>query len=227
MRRVMILAAGRGERMRPLTDYIPKPLLRVGGASLLEHHLKRLVAQGFDQIVINTAHLGEQIIAALGDGSVFGCSIRYSREESALETAGGIIQALPLLGEEPFLLVNGDIYTDLDARTLTLSPAESGRLVLVPNPTHHPQGDFAFCSGERDLIVRATAGAESYTYAGVALLRPAIFHGLAAGRRPLAPILFALAEQQRLAAMLHRGLWCDVGTPQRLAHLEQQLRGNS
>ncbi|QEP45076.1 nucleotidyltransferase family protein [Ectothiorhodospiraceae bacterium BW-2] len=221
--RVMILAAGRGERLRPLTDHTPKPLIEVAGQPLLVHQLHHLVALGVSHIVINTAWLGEQLEAALGDGGRYGCSIQYSREAEALETAGGIVQALPLLGEAPFGVVNGDIFCRVKLTQLSLAPEQLAHLVLVPNPSHHQRGDFylrdglAACEGEE--------GESRYTFAGIGLYRPELFVGLRAGKRPLAPLLMAAAAEGRVAATLYEGLWCDVGTLERLNGLERSLAG--
>jgi MurNAc alpha-1-phosphate uridylyltransferase len=208
----MVLAAGKGERMRPLTLHTPKPLLPVGGRPLIEWHLLKLAAAGVTDVVINTSWLGEQLPAALGDGSTWGLRIAYSPEPwPALETGGGIFNALPLLGDAPFLLVNGDVYTDIDYASLALQPGELARLVLVPNPAHHPQGDFAL-DGSR------------YTYSGVAVIDPRLFAGCSAGRFALAPLLFAARDAGQLGLQLHAGYWLDVGTPERLAQLDAHLR---
>lgn len=209
--KAMLLAAGRGERLRPLTDHTPKPLLQAGGHSLAHWQLQRLAAAGVGEVVINTSWLGEQLPAALGDGSRWGLRIAYSREPwPALETGGGIHQALPLLGPAPFLLVNGDVYTDIDYATLALQPGELARLVLVPNPPHHPQGDFEL-DGQR------------LTYSGVAVLDPQLFAGCTAGRFALAPLLYGARDAGRLGLQLHRGYWLDVGTAERLAQLDAHL----
>ena len=225
--KAMILAAGRGERMRPLTDSVPKPLLEVGGKPLIAWHLERLVQAGIDDVVINHAHLGLQIEAALGDGSRFGLRIAYSPEPpGALETVGGIVQALPLLGDVPFLVVNGDIWCDFEFRSVQAAAAALIRqdllahLVLVPNPSHHPAGDFSLADG------RVTAPREAtYTFSGIGVYRPALFDGLEAGKRArLAPLLYQAIAARTLGGELFRGHWTDVGTPQRLAELDAQLR---
>ena len=209
--KAMLLAAGRGERLRPLTDHTPKPLLQAGGHSLAHWQLQRLAAAGVGEVVINTSWLGEQLPAALGDGSRWGLRIAYSREPwPALETGGGIHQALALLGPAPFLLVNGDVYTDIDYATLALQPGELARLVLVPNPPHHPQGDFEL-DGQR------------LTYSGVAVLDPQLFASCTAGRFALAPLLYGARDAGRLGLQLHRGYWLDVGTAERLAQLDAHL----
>jgi len=224
--RAMILAAGRGERMRPLTDHTPKPLLPAGGKPLIVWHIERLAAAGIRDIVINHAWLGEQLPATLGDGSAFGVRIAYSAEASALETAGGIAQALPLLGAQPFLVVNGDIWCDWDpaqaagaAARLDAERADAW-LVLVDNPEHHPHGDFALDAAGR---VHA-AGAGKLTFAGIGIYRHALFHGLPlATPAPLAPLLRQAMARGTVLGTHHRGLWTDVGTPQRLQALDARL----
>ncbi|WP_341502977.1 N-acetylmuramate alpha-1-phosphate uridylyltransferase MurU [Gallaecimonas sp. GXIMD4217] len=217
--KAMILAAGRGERMRPLTDHTPKPLLEAGGRPLIQYHLQRLAAAGVREVVINTAWLGEQLPAVLGDGSRFGVSIHYSHEGQALETAGGIRRALPLLGEGDFLLVNGDIYCDLPLERLLAAP--SGTLVLVDNPDHNPGGDFALADG------RIAEAGRRLTYAGLARLPLAWFANLPQGHGALGPLLRQWAKAGRLHGLHHQGYWLDVGTPQRLAALDRQLRGQA
>ena len=218
--KAMLLAAGRGERMRPLTDTCPKPLLQVAGKPLIVWHLERLAAGGIHDVVINLSWLGEQIAAALGDGSAHGVRIAYSREPwPALETGGGLFQALPLLGDGPFLLVNGDVFADIDVARLTLAPNDLAQLVLVPNPDHHRHGDFCLHDG------RITAeGGERLTYAGVAVLRPEFFAGAQPGRFPLLPWLLRARDAGRLGGQKHPGRWVDLGTPERLALLDAQLR---
>ena len=218
--KAMLLAAGRGERMRPLTDQCPKPLLPVAGKPLIAWHLSRLAAAGFIDVVINLSWLGEQIAAALGDGARYGVNIAYSREPwPALETGGGIFNALPLLGAEPFLLVNGDVYTDIDFGALRLRPADLAELVLVPNPDHNTNGDFWLQGGR---VVEAADG-ERLTYSGVALLRPELLAGAPGGRFPLLPWLNRARDAGRLGAHKHTGRWLDIGTPQRLAQLDAEL----
>jgi N-acetyl-alpha-D-muramate 1-phosphate uridylyltransferase len=216
--KVMLLAAGRGERMRPLTDHTPKPLLEVGGQPLIAWHLQRLAAAGFRDVVINLSWLGNKIEQCLGNGSAFGVAIRYSREPwPALETGGGLLQALPLL-DDPFLLVNGDVYTDIDFSTLHIAPADLAQLVLVVNPPQHARGDFHLQRGR----VHSSEG-ERLTYSGVALIRPALFAGCEPGRFPLLPLLLKAREAGRLGAQQHAGVWLDIGTPERLAELNSQL----
>lgn len=225
--RAMILCAGRGERMRPLTDALPKPLLRVGGRPLVEWTIARLAMAGVRDIVINHAHLGRSIEATLGDGARLGVAIRYSAEGEALETAGGIATALPLLGDRPFIVANGDVWSDFDFARLVAHAAslESGsdvlaHLVLVPNPPHHPQGDFALEAGRVAL-----QGDERFTYAGMGLYCPELFATTPAGARAkLAPLLVAAATQGTVTGEIHRGRWEDIGTPERLAALDRSLR---
>jgi MurNAc alpha-1-phosphate uridylyltransferase len=219
--KAMILAAGRGERMRPLTDHTPKPLLQVGGKPLIVWHIERLARAGFRELVINHAHLGRQIESALGDGSRFGVSIAYSDESEALETAGGIAQALSLLGEEPFLVVNGDVYTDYDFSRLIAQPMGGvvAHLVLVDNPLQHAQGDFYLKDGR--LVER---GASRLTFSGIGVYRPELFASIIAGSKAkLAPLLHAAIAQQRATAEHYRGDWVDVGTPERLQALDRKL----
>ena len=217
--KAMILAAGRGERMRPLTDATPKPLLKVKGVSLIEHLIAALVRADIRELVINHAHLGEQIEAALGDGERLGAHIRYSAEGTALETAGGIAQALPLLGDASFIAVNADLlceyeFTTLATRTLGKDLAH---LVLVPNPQHHPQGDFALADGR---ITARGGPSHMHTFAGIGLYSPQLFSDIASGTKaPLAPLLRAAMGRNQVSGELHTGLWHDVGTPERLAAL--------
>jgi len=217
----MILAAGRGTRMRPLTDHTPKPLLPVGGKPLLFHHLERAAAAGVREVVINLAHLGAMIRAAVGDGSAFGLAVRYSDEgDQALETGGGIARALPLLGSEPFVVLNGDVWTDYPLGALTLPPGDLAHLVLVDNPDHHPQGDFHLDGSGR---VQAEGGTR-LTFAGLGVYHPALFDRAPAGAFPLAPLLRAAMAAGRVSGTHHRGVWVDVGTPERLMALDRSLR---
>lgn len=223
----MILAAGRGERLRPLTDTMPKPLLAAGGKPLVVWTIERLAAAGITDLVINHAHLGGLLVAALGDGSAWGARIRYSPEDEALETAGGIANALPLLGDEPFLVVNGDIHCDYDLRRAAVAATRLARngdlahLVLVPNPPQHPDGDFVL-AGNR---VVGVDGAR-LTFSGIGAYAPALFAGIRRGARAaLAPLLRAAIDEGRVAGELHPGRWVDVGTPQRLAELDRMLCG--
>lgn len=211
----MILAAGRGERMRPLTDTRPKPLLLVRGKPLIERHVERLAGSGIDRLVINLAWLGSMIRDYLGDGSRYGVSIRYSEESpQALETAGGIFRALPMLQPSPFLVVNGDIFTDYPFEQLALEEGRDAHLVLVPNPPQHPRGDFGL---EEGLAV-PEAG-QKYVFSGIAAYDSRFFAGCTDGTFPLKPLLLRAMAAQRCSAELYRGVWQDVGTPQRLQAL--------
>lgn len=217
--KVMILAAGRGERMKPLTDNCPKPLLEVAGRPLIEYHLIKLAQAGIKQVVINHAYLGEQIESALGDGSRFDLSIRYSREGQALETAGGIIHALDALGDQPFWVINGDIWTDWNYAELlqcSLDQKQLGHLVLIENPSHHPFGDF-------DLVKGRVYNQPQWTFSGAALYDPALFCQRPPGRLALRSVFVEAIAKQQLTGHVQPGYWCDVGTPQRLALLEQRL----
>ena len=210
----MILAAGRGERMRPLTDHTPKPLLTVHDKPLIVWHIERLKKAGITQLVINHAHLGEQIEQALGDGSSLGVSITYSPEDTALETGGGIARALPLLGEQPFLVVNGDVWTDIDYSALSLDEDDLAHLVLVNNPSHNPKGDFVLNDGRV-----AAEGADKLTFSGIGLYQPRLFAGQSEERFPLAPLLRNAMSQNKVSGLHHQGIWTDVGTPERLAEI--------
>lgn len=220
--KAMILAAGRGERMRPLTDHTPKPLLPVGGKPLIVWHLERLAAAGFAEVVINHAHLGEQIEARLGDGSEWGLQIRYSAEPpGALETAGGIARALPLLGNSPFLVINGDVFCNWDLRQAKGLEMKNNlvHLVLAPNPAHHPGGDFSLVAGHlRNL------GSPTYTYTGIGVFQPDLFGGIPLDRpSKLGPLLRSAADLGCAGGELFSGLWLDIGTPERLADLDRRL----
>ena len=213
--KAMLLAAGRGERLRPLTDSTPKPLLEVRGEPLIGWHLRALARAGVRDAVINLAWLGAQISARIGDGARYGLRVQYSEEpEGALETGGGIFQALPLLGPGPFLVVNGDTYADIDFAKLAIASHELAHLVLVRNPAHHPQGDFAL----RDGVVHPQGGPR-YTYSGIGVYRPELFARCRHGRFPLLPLLQAAIAAQALGGELHAGEWTDVGTVERLAAL--------
>jgi len=218
--KALIFAAGRGERMRPLTDATPKPLLHAGGKRLIEWHLQRLARAGVHDIVINTSHLAEQFPAALGDGSPWGLRIAYSYEEpEPLETGGGMLRALPLLGAEPFIAINGDIWTDFDFSILPHDPAGLAHLVLVDNPQHHPVGDFCL---EHGLIFDEPR----LTFAGIGVYRPELLAGQRNGEFALAPILRAAMRQEQISGEHFRGAWCDIGTPQRLAELDARLKSD-
>ena len=220
--KAFILAAGRGERMRPLTDHRPKPLITVGGMPLIEWHLQRLHAAGVLQVVINLGWLGAQLRAQLGDGNRYGMQIVYSDEGwPALETGGGIFHALPLLGDAPFLLVNADVYTDIAFNELVargLQPGELAHLVLVPNPAHNLRGDFAL-DGKQVI----ESDDHRHTFSGISLLHPALFAGCTEGAFPLTPLLRRAMAQAAVSGELHVGIWSDVGTPQRLAQLQASL----
>ena len=223
--KAMILAAGRGERLRPLTDTTPKPMLPINGKPLLEHHINRLAAAGIDEIVINTCWLGEQIEEYFADGGCrFGVNISWSREAHALETGGGISQALPLLGDEPFLLINGDVWSDFPLAELSetnLSPELDAKLVLVDNPDHHPQGDFSL-----DGKLVSYREAQRYTFSGISLFRPALFAAFQASAGqcfPLRDVLRPAILAGRVSASVYTGSWCDVGTVERYQQLQNFL----
>ena len=219
--KAMVLAAGLGMRLRPLTDAMPKALVEAGGKPLVVWQLERLARAGFREVVINVSWLGERIESRLGDGSAFGLRLAYSREAQPLESAGGIAQARALLGPAPFALVNSDVYCDFDLARLrrrALGP-HLAHLVLAPNPPHHPAGDFSLAAGEA-----GNAAAPRYTYTGIALVDPVLVAPVRAGdKAQLAPLLRAAAAQGRLSGELHAGLWRDVGTAERLAELESLL----
>ncbi len=217
--KAMILAAGRGERMRPLTDHTPKPLLLVGGKPLIVWHIERLAKAGFKEILINHAHLGSQIESMLKDGSAWGVNIEYSPEASALETAGGIANALPLLGRDPFLVVNGDVFTEIDFAHLALNPQYLAHLVMVDNPPQHPQGDFALI-GDRLMV----DGVSKLTFSGVGVYHPDLFVTVKPGEAAkLAPLLKEAMNKGLVTGQYYQGLWHDIGTPERLDALDKQL----
>ena len=210
--KAMILAAGQGERMRPLTDDTPKPLLRIGGQTLIEHHIHALAQAGFTELVINHAHLGEQIVAALGDGNAYGVEIRYSHETpAALETGGGIFNALPLLGDAPFLVLNADIWTDFPLAELPRQIEGLAHLVLVDNPEHHAQGDFSLSAGQV-----SQRGPAMLTFGGIGVYSPELFSACKAGAFPLAPLLRQAMDENRVSGEHYQGSWFDIGTPERL-----------
>ncbi|MEN8261586.1 MAG: N-acetylmuramate alpha-1-phosphate uridylyltransferase MurU [Pseudomonadota bacterium] len=216
----MILAAGRGERMRPLTDHTPKPLLPVAGKPLIVWHIERLAAAGFSELVINHSYLGKQIEDALGDGSRWGVRINYSAEEEgkALETGGGIYHALSLLGEAPFLVINGDVFTDLDFSTLNMPDHCLANLVLVDNPEHHPAGDFQLSGG------RISDGiGVRLTFSGIGAYRPALFKGCRQDAFPLGPLLRQAVAAARVCGTHYSGDWIDVGTPERYQFLNENI----
>lgn len=217
--KAMILAAGRGERMRPLTDAKPKPLLQVAGKALIHYHLEALSRAGFREVVINHAHLGEMIEDDLGDGSRWGLRIHYSAEPSgALETGGGIFNALDLLGQGLFLVVNGDIWTDYDFSRAGCAEDMLAHMVMVDNPQHHRQGDFGLFGG----LISETAG-ERLTFSGIGLYRPELFQGVTPGAFPLVPLLRRAMALQRVSGEHFAGAWTDVGTPERLQRLDRRL----
>jgi MurNAc alpha-1-phosphate uridylyltransferase len=219
----MILAAGRGERLRPLTEHLPKPLVEAGGKPLIDWHLQRLAAAGVREAVINVSHLADRIVTHVGDGGRYGLRVAWSREPEPLETAGGIARARALLGEAPFLLVNSDIYCEYDFSSLTsLNPEKNlAHIVLVPNPAHHPDGDFTLDGG-----MVGNGASPRYTYAGIAVMSCALVAGVRAGEKAaLGPLLRRAADERRLAGELYRGLWTDVGTLARLDELKTLLAG--
>jgi MurNAc alpha-1-phosphate uridylyltransferase len=219
--KAMILAAGRGERLRPLTDEIPKPLIKVAGKSLIEYHIENLAKAGIKEIIINTAWLAEKIHQQLGDGSNYGVTIQYSDEGTAMETAGGIINALPLLGDEHFLVVNGDICCDFDFSTLAdLQKGIQAHLILVANPDHNSEGDFSL----QDQQVKNT-GQTMYTFSGIGIYSKDFFAEQQSGISPLAPLIRNKCEDDLVSGQLHTGRWTDVGTIERLNDLDAQLTG--
>lgn len=215
--KAMILAAGKGERMRPLTLTTPKPLVCAGGVPLIEYHLRALAAAGFTEIVINHAWLGQQIEDYLGDGSRYGVSIQYSAEGEPLETGGGIFRALPLLGDEAFVVVNGDIWTDYDFSVLHQPIVGLAHLVLADNPAHHPSGDFQLLDGQ---VRDGQPGTTNLTYSGIAVLHPQLFEGCSAGAFKLAPLLRTAMANGQVSGERLNGHWVDVGTHERLAEAE-------
>ncbi|SDY24327.1 N-acetylmuramate alpha-1-phosphate uridylyltransferase MurU [Acinetobacter kyonggiensis] len=223
--KAMILAAGLGNRMRPLTLYKPKPLLEVGGKPLIVWHIKKLKEIGVTEIVINSAWLADVLIGALGDGSQFGVQIRWTREDEGLETAGGIINALPLLGTEPFILVNGDVWTTFDFTSLLEVKLENdlAHLVFVSNPEQHPNGDFTLAEGRAYTFDQNQQG-ENLTFSGVSVIHPKMFDGLENGKRPLAPLLKNAMLDGKISAEKMQAAWVDVGTPERLSDLDLQIR---
>ncbi len=217
--KAMILAAGRGERLRPLTDKTPKPLIKVAGKSLIEYHLENLANAGFKEIIINTAWLAEQFHQQLGDGSNYGVSIQYSDEGKALETAGGILNALPLLGDQPFVVVNGDICCDFNFAALPeLNSTIQAHLVLVNNPAHNVKGDFSLAEN----LIKNT-GDPMFTFSGIGIYQPTFFKEQTSGISPLAPLIRTKADSGLVSGQLHAGNWTDVGTLERLKQLEMKL----
>lgn len=228
--RAMILAAGRGERMRPLTDHTPKPLLSVGGKPLIQWHIERLVNSGIVDIVINHAWLGEKIEAALGDGRALGAHLHYSAESIALETAGGIANALPLLGDQPFLVINGDVWCDWPIDTAQSHAHQmqalgcTAWLLLVDNPPHHPEGDFYLSTSTHVMLEGSSSQQKKLTFAGVGIYSPSLFQALPRQQpAPLAPLLRKAMSDHHVIGTHYNGRWVDVGTPQRLADLDQRI----
>lgn len=218
--KVMLLAAGRGERMGALTAHTPKPLLSVAGKPLLLHHIERLVEAGFTEIVINAAYLSEQIVAFVGDGRHFGVPVHLSIETERLETGGGIFNALGWLGDAPFAVVNSDVWTDYPLGSLPRQIDDLAHLVLVPNPSHNPLGDFALIDGR--CVEEQTV--ERLTFSGISVLHPALFAGVQSGRFPLAPLLRDAIKQGRVSGERYDGIWIDVGTPERLSVVEHIMQ---
>lgn len=217
--RAMILAAGRGERLRPLTDETPKSLVEVGGRSLLERHLDHVKAAGIETVVINLGWLGDRIVERVGSGRRHGLEVIYSQEgDNILETGGGIFKALPTLGNGPFVVINADIFTDMPVPEVTLADDQLGHLVMVPSPEYRAGGDFDIEEG----LIRNSSD-QSLTFSGVAIYRPQLFDGCEPGRFPLTPLLRAAAEDGRLSGSLYEGLWADIGTPERLEALRAAL----
>ncbi|MBB71122.1 MAG: mannose-1-phosphate guanylyltransferase [Legionellales bacterium] len=214
--KAMLLAAGHGKRMGELTQSTPKPLLEIRGESLLGHHLRALAAHGISDVVINVSHLKDQIIAAIGDGSQWGINVVFSQEDQPLETGGGIANALPLLGDEPFIAINSDIWTDYPFSQLPSTIASEAHLVMVDNPEHVPNGDFAIDNDKLSLT-----GSPKYTYSGIAVYRPAFFAGIRATRFPLGPLFKHKIADGLLSGEYYDGEWFDVGTPERLAAVQQ------
>ena len=230
--KAMILAAGEGRRMRPLTSVTPKPLLEVAGKPLIEHHIVRLGAAGFTEIVVNVSHLGHQLVDFLGDGSQWQVGISISSEQTPLGTAGGIIQALPLLGDAPFLLVNGDVFTDYPfAQLRETAPTERGaHIVLVPNPEHHPLGDFTLQDariGHLPSTQPPVGEPIAATYSGIGVYDPGVLAGCAPGRLSLKPLLDQAIARGSLSGELYQGVWEDVGTPERLLALNHRFPSDS
>jgi len=221
--KAMILAAGRGERMRPLTDTLPKPLLEVQNKALIVYHIEKLASLGFEEVVVNIAHLGEKIVIALGDGSKWGIKVTYSdeREEGALESAGGIIKALSLLGDETFLVLNGDVFTDYPFNPNFKLENSLAHLVLVPNPQHNLKGDFGL---KNSLVLNKDE--LQYTFSGIGYYNPALFKKFATQKLALAPLLREKIEQKSISGELFHGEWRDIGTPTRLEEINRILNEN-
>ncbi|EDQ01103.1 N-acetylmuramate alpha-1-phosphate uridylyltransferase MurU [Shewanella benthica] len=227
--KAMILAAGRGERLRPLTDFLPKPLVRVCGKPLIVYHIERLAAAGFDEIVINHAWLGEKLVEQLGDGNRWCIRLHYSAEMCALETGGGIKHALPLLGDEAFLVINGDVFMDelpedIEAALAQINAGKLAHLWLVDNPSQHPLGDFPLHHGL--VAAHKTAAEPALTFSGLGLYHPALFDDTPEAGFPLAPLLRKKMSSSLVSGSHYSGYWCDVGTIERLEALERRLQAN-
>ncbi len=221
--KAMVLAAGRGERMRPLTDFMPKPLLEVNKKALILYHIEKLVKSGFKELIINIAYLGDKIPAYLGDGSKYGIEIIYSNEQESggLESAGGIKKALPLLGNEPFLVINGDIFCDYSFDAEFNLNDMLAHLILVKNPNHNPNGDFGL---NRTLVLNEAD--EQYTFSGIGYYNPKLFHSLSPGKSPLGPLLRQEIENKKISAEIYHGEWYDIGTPQRLKDINDRMKND-
>lgn len=220
--KAMILAAGRGERMRPLTDTMPKPLLKVAGKMLIEYHLENIKAAGITEVIVNHAWLGEKIENALGDGSRYDLNIHYSAETEALETAGGIVNALPIIDDDVFIVINGDVFCDYDLSSLPSSLAGLAHLVLVNNPLHNPDGDFVLTTSGRV----EQSGKVKLTFSGIGVYHSDLFAGLQNTKQALAPILRTAMDQQQVTGEFYSGIWHDIGTPERLSELDVYLKNN-
>ncbi len=227
--KAMILAAGRGERMHQLTQHTPKPLLKVAGKPLIQYHLENLSNAGITEIVINVAYLGDQIEALIGDGSQWGVNIEYSRETVALDTGGGVQKALPLLGVEPFIIINADVWTDFSYAHLIHQQPSKAHLVLVDNPAHNMDGDFTITGGNGNnagtVYNKNIINGKVLTFSGVSILNASIFDNIAPGIFPLAPILRQMAELGQVSGQHFKGKWFDVGTPERLNYIDKLLQG--
>lgn len=227
--KAMILAAGYGTRMRPLTDHTPKPLLPAGGKPLIVWQIEKLRQAGFTELVINHSHLGQQLEDSLGDGRLLDVHIQWSHESTPLETAGGILQALPLLGNSPFLVINGDIWIDYPLQQLHACGKMPylAHLVLVDNPPHHLHGDFAFVDNSTTPIpLLCSEGDNLHTFSGLSVLHPQLFAGLTPGKHALGPLLRQAMQQQQVSGELFQGRWIDIGTPERLSELDRILRNS-
>ena len=221
--RAMILAAGRGKRLRPLTDTTPKPLLKVAGQSLIEHHLDKLAQAGFHEVVINLAHLGDKIRDSLGDGSRWGINLHYSQEPAgALDTGGGIQQALPLLGDSPFAVINGDVFSDYPLARLRAIKCSHAHLVLVPNPAHNPNGDFALQGGYVSTAADPVNPLR-HTFSGISVYHPRFFDSASGGRFSVVPMLLEAANRRNLTGEIYRGNWHDIGSLERLEKLRNKI----